>query len=145
MLKKFLFVFIFITFFAQNFFCRINFYISPLNNSHSLFSQQLSFRSTPFNMLFNAKENKYRRFEIIFFSSGAVIYFTSYLLARLFAEINLGHSSELPDSYWYFIIVNSIGMATYISIHDYTKNNISNLVYNKNTLSIKKNFITIKF
>ncbi len=64
-------------------------------------------------------ESSLRRLEIIFFSSGAIVYWSTYLFARLFAEYHLEHSSELPDSYWYFIITNSVGMATYITVKDY--------------------------
>lgn len=64
-------------------------------------------------------EDSLRRFEILFFSSGTVAYLGSYFIAKIFATFNLGQSSELPYTYWYFIITNSVGVATYISIKDY--------------------------
>ncbi len=64
-------------------------------------------------------ESSFRRFEVVFLSAGAIVYWSSYLFVRLYAEFQIERSTELPDSYWYFIITNSVGMATYIAVKDY--------------------------
>lgn len=64
-------------------------------------------------------ESSLRRFEIQFFSSGAMVYFSTYIFVKLFSEIYSSASSELSAANWYFIIVNSIGIGTYIAIKDY--------------------------
>jgi len=64
-------------------------------------------------------ESAARRAEIIFFSSIPLIYSSSYLLVKLFMELTTGESSEFPDSYWYYIGINTVGIATYLTIKDY--------------------------
>ena len=86
-------------------------------------------------------ESSVRRFEVMFFSSGAMAYFSTYLFVKLFAQFTTGHSSELPSSYWYFIITNSVGMATYISIKDYYEvKEIRNIEDNKQSHIGKNNY-----
>ncbi|MBU1078256.1 MAG: hypothetical protein KKH98_13240 [Spirochaetes bacterium] len=64
-------------------------------------------------------ESSLRRFEVQFLTSGAMVYFSTYIFVKLFAEIYWGASSELPDTHWYFVITNSVGIGTYIAIKDY--------------------------
>lgn len=63
-------------------------------------------------------ESKLRRAEIMFFSSGAMVYFSSLIFVKLFAEFTTGPSSSMPDTYWYFIGFNAIGIAAYVTIKD---------------------------
>ena len=56
-------------------------------------------------------ESALRRFEIQFLSARAMAYVSSWLLSRIFAQVTLQESSDLPNVYWYFIIANSAGMA----------------------------------
>ncbi|MDD5066193.1 MAG: hypothetical protein PHF84_04030 [bacterium] len=65
------------------------------------------------------QESSLRRFEVMFFSSGAMVYWSSLVFVKLFAEIATGYSSELNNTYWYYIGFNALGIATYISIKDY--------------------------
>ena len=64
-------------------------------------------------------ESSLRRFGVQFFSSGAMAYLSTWILSRLFSMVTTRNSSELPDTYWIFIITNSAGMATYIAVKDY--------------------------
>ena len=64
-------------------------------------------------------QSSLKRFEIQFFSAGAMAYVTTWLLSRIFAEFTIDDASDLPDIYWMLIITNSVGMATYISVKDY--------------------------
>lgn len=64
-------------------------------------------------------ESSLRRFEVMFFTSGAMVYFSTLIFTKLFAEIYRGRSSELPNTYWTFIVANSVGIGTYIAIKDY--------------------------
>lgn len=63
-------------------------------------------------------ESKLRRAEVMFFSSGAIVYFSSFLFAKLYAGISKGFTSTLPNPYWAYIGANSIGIATYVTIKD---------------------------
>ncbi len=64
-------------------------------------------------------ESPARRFEVMFFSSGAMVYWSSYLFVRIFAQIAKGTSSEMNNTYWYYIGFNAVGVATYVAIKDY--------------------------
>ena len=64
-------------------------------------------------------ESSLRRFEVQFLSSGAMVYLSTWLFSRLFSMATTRNFSELPDTYWIFIITNSVGMATYIAVKDY--------------------------
>lgn len=64
-------------------------------------------------------ESPARRFEVMFFSSGAMVYWSSYFFVRIFAQIAKGTSSEMNNTYWYYIGFNAIGVATYVAIKDY--------------------------
>lgn len=64
-------------------------------------------------------ESPLRRFEVMFFSSGAMTYWSSLIFVKLFAQIATGHSSVMNNTYWYYIGFNAVGIATYVSIKDY--------------------------
>ena len=64
-------------------------------------------------------ESALRRFEVQFFSAGAMSYLTTWLATRLFALATISSGSDLPDIYWMFVVTNSVGMATYIATKDY--------------------------
>lgn len=63
-------------------------------------------------------ESRLRRAEVMFFSSGAIAYFSTYLFAELFATINKGTATTLPNTYWAYIGFNAIGIGTYVTIKD---------------------------
>ncbi|MBN1897631.1 MAG: hypothetical protein JW827_02555 [Spirochaetes bacterium] len=67
-------------------------------------------------------ESPLRRFEIQFFTSAPIVYLSTLFILKIYQEAIVGTSSELPDVQWYFIGVNSIGIATYIAIKDYYDN-----------------------
>ncbi len=91
------------------------------------------------------EESSVRRFEIMFFSSGTIVYLSSMLFLKLFAEITTGYSSELPDEYWYYIGVNSVGIGLYIAIKDYKENRIEKRVENLKEKNYKLSLLNIKF
>ncbi len=91
-------------------------------------------------------ESPIRRFEIIFFSSGTIAYLSSMLFLKLFAEFTIGYSSELPDEYWYYIVLNSTGVGLYIAFKDYYDNkNYYKKVEKQNKNDYKLSLIKIKF
>ncbi len=92
------------------------------------------------------KESSLRRFEIIFLSSGTVIYLSSRLFLKLFAEFTTGTSSELPDEYWYYIAVNSVGVGLYIAVKDYYAiENSEKKVENLNKKNYKLSLLKVRF
>lgn len=64
-------------------------------------------------------ESPLRRFEVMFFSSGAMTYWSSLIFVKLFAQIATGHSSVMNNTYWYYIGFNALGIATYVAVKDY--------------------------
>ncbi len=93
-------------------------------------------------------ESSLRRFEIQFFSSGAMVYFSTYIFVKLFCEIYSSDSSELSVSHWCFIITNSVGIGTYIAIKDYydvKKIRMKEMEEEKNYGNIDQNYYRFSF
>ena len=96
------------------------------------------------DILKREKESPLRRFEVIFFSSGAMVYITTLFMLKIYQEFTTGESSNLPDVQWYYIGLNSIGLATYISIKDYYENK-NKFIEECNYRNLKFSLLNIKF
>ncbi len=90
-------------------------------------------------------ESSLRRFEVMFFTSGAMVYFSTFIFVKLFAKFSRGTSSELPYTYWYYIISNSAGIAAYIAIKDYYDVKKFRLEEEKRHGSIEQNTYRVSF